>query len=273
MFELAWRDGVELQSWVKEFARFRYGKDNADALAAWETLRTGVYARGVGSNGGRTIVTQSPAIGRGYHTSPEAALVAACRQLLRAQAELGLTQTYRHDLVNIVRQALSSHAGGLYAKAMAAFQAKDAAGFRQASADFLQLIRDLDELLATNEEFLLGRWTEDATRWGATDAERAKLEWNARNIITRWGPGPALPDYAWKEWSGLLTGYYGKRWEIFFRRQQEALDSGKPFDQGACRAEIARFEEAWCGQRESYPSKPHGDSVAVAQHLCEKYLH
>jgi alpha-N-acetylglucosaminidase len=272
LFELAWRDGVELQSWMKEFARFRYGKENADAGAAWETLRTGVYARGVGSNGGRTIVTQFPSTGSGYHTYPEAALVAACRQLLRAQAELGATPTYRHDLVNILRQALSSHAGGLYTKAMAAFQVKDAAGFRQASADFLQLIRDLDELLATNEEFLLGRWIEESKRWGATDAERARLEWNARNIITRWGPGPALPDYAWKEWSGLLTGYYGKRWEMFFQRQQEALDTGKAFDQKACRAEIKKFEEAWCGQRESFPSKPQGDSVAVVARILEKYI-
>jgi alpha-N-acetylglucosaminidase len=272
LFELAWRDGVELQSWMKDFARFRYGKDNTDALAAWETLRTGVYSRGVGSNGGRTIVTRFPSTGSGYHTYPEAALVAACRQLLRAQAELGSTPTYRHDLVNIARQALSSHAGGLYAKAMAAFQAKDAAGFRQASADFLQLIRDLDELLATNEEFLLGSWLEDARRWGTTDAERAKMEWNARNIITRWGPGPALPDYAWKEWSGLLIGYYGKRWEIFFRCQQEALNAGKTFDQRACHAEITRFEENWVVQGESYPAKPQGDSVAVAARLLEKYM-
>ena len=126
---------------------------------------------------------------------------------------------------------------------MAAYQAKDAAAYRQASAEFLQLIRDLDELLATSDEFLLGTWLEDAKRWGATDAERAKLEWNARRILTLWGTGAALRDYAWKEWSGLLTGFYAKRWEIFFQRQQEALDAGKPFDQGACHAEIYRFEE------------------------------
>jgi alpha-N-acetylglucosaminidase len=272
LFELAWREGVELQSWVKEFVRFRYGKENADAQSAWETLRASVYASGVSGKDGQTIVTRFPAIGSGYHVYPEVALVAACRQLLQARDELGSTQTYRHDLVNVARQALSSHAGALYAKAMAAFQAKDAAGFRRASADFLQLIRDLDELLATHDEFLLGSWLEDAKRWGANDDERAKLEWNARNIITRWGPGPGLHDYAWKEWSGLLTGYYGKRWEIFFQRQQESLDSGKPFDQWACHAEIARFEEAWCGQGESYPSKPQGDSVAVTARLLEKHM-
>jgi len=272
MFELAWRDDVELKSWVQEFARFRYGKENADAQAAWETLRTTLYNRSTGGTEGRTIVTAFPAVGRGYSRYPASALSRTYRLLLSAKTQLGATETYRHDLVNIARQTLSNHAGGLYQKAMAAFAAKDAAAFRQASGEFLQLTRDLDELLATSDEFLLGSWLEDAKRWGASDAERAKLEWNARRILTLWGAGAALRDYAWKEWSGLLTGFYAKRWEIFFRRQQEALDAGKPFDQGACNAELFKLENEWASQHETYPSKPKGDSIEVAQRLFDKYI-
>jgi hypothetical protein len=80
-----------------------------------------------------------------------------------------------------------------------------------------------------------------------------------------------LRDYAWKEWSGLLTGFYARRWEIFFKRQQEALDDGKAFDQGACHAEILRFENDWCNAHETYPAKLKGDSVAVARRLYKKY--
>jgi hypothetical protein len=185
---------------------------------------------------------------------------------------LGKTETYRHDLVNVARQALSNHAGRLHAKTMAAYQAKDASAHRQASAEFLELISDIDELLATSDQFLLGSWLEDARRWGATDAERAKLEWNARRILTLWGTGAALRDYAWKEWSGLLTGFYGKRWEIFFHRQQEALVAGKPLEQAACDAELYRFENEWCQQTDRYPSKPKGDSITVAQRLFDKYM-
>jgi alpha-N-acetylglucosaminidase len=191
--------------------------------------------------------------------------------LLHAAPELGATETYRHDLVNVARQTLSNHAVELYAKAMAAYQVKDAAAYRQASNEFLQMISDLDELLATNDEFLLGKWLEDAKRWGATDTERAKLEWNARRILTLWGTGTKLRDYAWKEWSGMLTGFYAKRWEIFFQRTQAALDSGKPFDQGACHAELYRFENDWCNATEKYPAKPTGDSLAIARRLYKKY--
>ena len=109
---------------------------------------------------------------------------------------------------------------------------------------------------------------------GETGAERAKLEWNARRILTVWSPTLAsgLRDYAWKEWSGLLTGFYAERWAIFFRCQQAALDSGKPFDQGACQAELFEFENEWCNQHEAYPSKPKGDSIEVAQRLFDKYI-
>ena len=63
-----------------------------------------------------------------------------------------------------------------------------------------------------NLEFLLGNWLEDAKRWGDTDAQRANLEWNARNQITLWGARDSyLRDYASKEWSGLLSGLYARR--------------------------------------------------------------
>ena len=269
MFELAWRDDVELKSWMADFARYRYGKENADAQAAWETLRTALYNRTASEH---AIVTAFPAAGCGYARYPAPALARACGLLLQAQRELGPIQTYRHDLVNVARQALSNRAAEPYQKAMAAFAAKDAAAFRAASGEFLQLLRDLDELLATSDEFLLGSWLEDAKRWGATDEERVKLEWNARRVLTLWGSGERLRDYAWKEWSGLLSGFYEKRWGIFFQRQQQSLDSGHPFDSDACHAELLRFEDEWAGRRETYPSVPRGDSVAVAQRLFDKYL-
>ncbi|MGA2031129.1 MAG: alpha-N-acetylglucosaminidase [Thermoguttaceae bacterium] len=269
LYEMAWRDDVDLAAWVREYARFRYGKRSADAETAWALLNTGIYDRGVG---GQTIVTAMPAAGRGYTTYPAAPLAKAWHSLLQAEQDLGFSDTYRHDLVNIARQALSNHAGQLYARTTAAYSARDAAAYRKASGEFLQLIRDLDDLLATNDEFLLGAWIEDARRWGQTDQERARLEWNARRVLTLWGKTPALRDYAWKEWSGMLSGFYAKRWELFFARQLDALEAKKPFDQDACRAELLKLEERWAGGTESYPSQPVGDSARVARRLYEKYM-
>jgi alpha-N-acetylglucosaminidase len=269
MFELGWRDDVELRPWVQEFARFRYGKDNADAQAAWETLRNFIYSR---ARGGETIVTAFPAVDRGYAGYPSSVLAKTWQLLLNSASELGDTETYRHDLVNIARQTLSNHAGKLHEKMVTAYRAKDAAAYRRASGEFFQLLRDLDELLATSDEFLLGTWLEDAKRWGQTDEERAKLQWNARRILTLWGDTTALRDYAWKEWSGMIAGFYAKRWEIFCRRQQEALDTGSLFDQNACHAELLQFENDWAKAVDSYPNKPRGDSLEIARRLFDKYL-
>jgi alpha-N-acetylglucosaminidase len=268
MYELAWRDEIELQSWMCQFARFRYGKPNADAERAWEILRNAVYAA---PSREQTIVTAFPVVGRRYAKYPAAALARAWQSLLAAERELGDAETYRHDLVNVARQALSNHAGQLYEQAMTAYRVRDPVAYRKASQDFLQLVHDLDELLATSDEFLLGCWLEDAKRWGQTDAERARLEWNARRVLTLWGTGAALRDYAWKEWSGMLIGFYAKRWEVFFSRQQEAMESGKPFDQAACHDELHKFENQWASATERYPVTPHGVSVEIARRLFEKY--
>ena len=220
---------------------------------------------------GRTMLTAFPAVGLRHASYPATALAKAWQLLLQAEPDLGGTETYRHDLVNIARQALSNHAGQLYARTEAAYKAKDVAAYRQAAQEFLQLIGDIDELLATNDEFLLGAWLEDAKRWGQTDAERRRMEWNARRVLTLWGRTPALRDYAWKEWSGLLTGFYAKRWELFFQRRREALEANRPFDEHACQAELLKLEDRWAGQSERYPTRPVGDGVQVARRLFEKY--
>jgi alpha-N-acetylglucosaminidase len=270
MFELAWREDVDLAAWVNDFTRFRYGQPNADAQAAWKALRTSAYTINRNTQS-KASLTSFPAVGRIGTRHPEAALAKAWRCLLQASPELGGLETFRHDLVNVARQMLSSRSGDSCGRAMSAAEAGDAAGHRRAAAEFLELIRDLDELLATSDRFLLGRWLEDAKRWGATDGERAKMEWNARRVLTLWGQGTRLRDYAWKEWSGLLTGFYAKRWEIFFRRRQEALDAGTPFDQASCHREILQFENDWAAARDTYPAAAKGDSVAVARRLYEKY--
>ncbi len=118
-----------------------------------------------------------------------ARLAEAWGRLLLAADECGDVDAYRFDLVNVARQTLSNHAAALQRKVVKAHGAGDAKAMRAAADEFLQLFLDMDELLATRREFLLGRWIADARRWGETDAERARLEWNARRVLTCWGSG------------------------------------------------------------------------------------
>ena len=271
MFEMAWRDGpVDLKQWIGDYAWHRYGRDNEDARRAWEILLDIVYD---GAHYTRSIVDQGPQVQTAAAQAPydNVRLAGAWQALLGAADELGNVDTFRFDLVNVARQVLSNHAAVLHAAMVKAAKEKNVQAFDDASEQFLQLIRDMDELLATRREFLLGGWLEDARRWGTTDAERARFEWNARRVLTQWGQTAALDDYARKEWSGMLNGYYLKRWELFLRDFAESLKSDQPFDDKAFQAKVRKWTADWSDQRETYPTQPQGDSIEVAKKLWAKY--
>lgn len=270
MFEMAWSDApVDLDAWIVDYARHRYGRRTASAERAWLILKDTVYAA---SNRTRSIIDHHPSLKtRGAAPYDNIRLSLAWRGLLEAADDLALVDTYRYDLVNVARQVLSNHAANLHREASDAYAAKDAHAFEAASRRFLELILELDELLGTRREFLLGRWLEDAKRWGATDAERARLEWNARRVLTLWGEGRSIDDYARKEWSGMLSGYYHKRWRWFFDELGRSLSAGRKLDGGAYGAELRKWMVDWSDGRESYLAEPSGDSVEVARRLWEKY--
>ena len=60
--------------------------------------------------------------------------------------------------------------------------------FRSVSKSFLTLILDMDDVLYTDEHFLLGRWLESAKALATNEDQRKLYEYNARNQITLWGP-------------------------------------------------------------------------------------
>ncbi|MCL4203952.1 MAG: family 20 glycosylhydrolase [Pirellulaceae bacterium] len=270
MFEMAWRDAlVDLPRWIRDYSRHRYGKTHAEAETAWAILLDTVYTA---PHRTRSIIDQvpswKPAGGSPYD---QVQLADAWRRLLLAAEELGDADTYRFDLVNVARQVLSHHAAVLHRKAVQARQSGDVEAFQAAANEMLQLMRDLDQLLATRPEFLLGRWLEDAKRWGTNDAERAKHEWNARRVLTLWGTGRAIRDYARKEWSGMIGGFYLPRWERFLREEAEAMADGRSMDADAFAQKLWQWEHAWADGQETYATEPVGDSIEQARGLWQRY--
>ena len=60
--------------------------------------------------------------------------------------------------------------------------------FRTNSSALLQLLQNMEQVLATNDQFLLGRWLESAKALGKQESDKKLFEFNARNQITLWGP-------------------------------------------------------------------------------------
>ena len=271
MFEMAWRDTpVDANQWIEDYAHYRYGQSHKDVQHAWRILNNTVYNS---ANHGASIIEQSPTLkpGSSGGSYSNTRLADAWCALLDASDSFGQVDTYRFDLVNVARQVLANYAACLHNDLAAAYQDGDVRAFRQAAEEFLALIEDLDELLATRKEFLLGRWLEDAKRWGTNNAEQQVFQWNARRVLTLWGQGPAIDDYARKLWSGMLTGYYLKRWEWYLDELEKSLETRKPFDEATFQAKLRPWMAKWSDGQETYPTEPKGDSVAVAQRLWKRY--
>lgn len=79
----------------------------------------------------------------------------------------------RYDLVDLTRQALAKYANQLFLEVVEAYKLKDAHALVRRSQKFLDLVEDMDTLLACHEGFLLGPWLESAKQL-AQDEEQGK---------------------------------------------------------------------------------------------------
>jgi len=192
--------------------------------------------------------------------------------MINASADLQQSDGFRFDLVDVSRQVLANYALPLQRKWVLAYQQKDLAAFKKYSAEFIELIEDMDRLLATRKDFLLGPWVADARSWGKTESEKALYEMNAKDLITLWGDKDCpLNEYACKQWSGLMTDFYKPRWEQYFAQLELDIAGEKVFDKQVFTAQIKAWEWTWVNMHKDYSVKPQGDPVAEARQLYQKY--
>jgi alpha-N-acetylglucosaminidase len=87
-----------------------------------------------------------------------------------------------------------------------------------------------------------------------------------------WGDKKStLHEYSCRQWSGLLNGFYKKRWEQFFDVVIRQMKRGETFDQKAFDQQISTWEWNWVNSHERYPAMPAGDPVKTAENLYAKY--
>jgi len=237
-----------------------------------------VYNAGNSAGGPESIITGRPTFDASTNrtntikTYSSKVFVAAWENLVLASPQLKKATGFQYDLVDVTRQALVNYADTLQRAFAAAWVKKDQGLFNQLSRKFLTLIDDVDRLLATREDFLLGKWISDARSWGVNAGEKALFERNARDLITLWGDEKAsLHEYSCRQWSGMLRHFYKPRWEQFFQYVNTQWQQNKPIDQKLFETQVAHWEWQWVNGAEVYPHTPNGDPVAVAGQLYQKY--
>ncbi|RLN39237.1 alpha-N-acetylglucosaminidase isoform X1 [Panicum miliaceum] len=230
-----------------------------------------------------------------WYSTKEA--IKAFEQFLSAGSDFSRSLTYRYDLVDLTRQCLSKLANEVYLDAMHSYQKKDLNGNTR---KFLEIIVDIDTLLAADDNFLLGSWLESAKSLAVTENERKQYEWNARTQVTMWYDNteteqsklhdygnakynsfsallilvfhvrPKLP--ANKFWSGLLKSYYLPRASKYFAYLTRSLQENRSFQLEEWRKDWISYSNQWQSGKELYAVKATGDALAISRSLYRKYF-
>lgn len=283
LYELAWLDEApDPAAWVADYTISRYGTESMDAQAAWEKLRTSSLACSSTLQGPmEAVICARPSLsvsavsswgGTSIFYDPQE-VVRAAHLLLGA----GLSgDNYDYDLTDISRQALTDYAYYLLKALNTANSGGESEAFESMSELYLGLILDIDSLLCTNANFMLGRWTEMARAIADEETTTAKpdsaADWlelsNARTLITTWGDETAsesggLRDYSYREWGGMLKDFYYDRWKLYFDALTEGGSTPDWFDHD--------WDWAHDGST-SYSSTPVGETAAVAAYMLARYF-
>ncbi|KAJ4763014.1 Alpha-N-acetylglucosaminidase [Rhynchospora pubera] len=310
MSEMAFRNvKIQVKEWLKSYSNRRYGRTIAEVDEAWQILYHTVYncTDGIADHNKdyivefpdispptkqsqlsirrdlshvnhrfslREVASQLPQPHMWYSQKE---VVNALKFFVDAGSSMSGSLTFRYDLVDLTRQALSKLANQAYLDALTAYGVNNLNTFTFHSQKFLGIIKDLDTLLASDDNFLLGTWLEDAKNLAMTTSERKQYEWNARTQVTMWYDNTKinqskLHDYANKYWSGLLKDYYLPRASTYFNLLSQSLKENKSFKIEEWRAPWISYSNTWQSRTNNYSVKAIGDAFAISKSLFRKYF-
>lgn len=272
-----WNPGMTTQEWIKTWADARGAKQNPTLRNAWEILGNEIYIKGAGV-GQAPLTDARPALkGRtgGYANAryyyEDGKLLAAMDSLL-ASSDVD-NPAYRYDVMNVTRQALGNRFTQLKEQLVNVYERKDIDSVRILTARMDDIIVDLDRLMATNPDFSLATWIAAARNNGETVEEKDTYEYNVRTLLTLWAyPGAKLNDYANRQWSGLLGGFYRERWKLFAQELISSMESNVPFDQDAFREKCVEWEEQWTKSTDPVTQVSDENPVDLAKTFRKKYF-
>uniref|UniRef100_A0A3P9L627 Alpha-N-acetylglucosaminidase n=1 Tax=Oryzias latipes TaxID=8090 RepID=A0A3P9L627_ORYLA len=276
MSELAWRkESVNLTKWASLYAARRYGSMHESLSAAWKLLFSSVYNCTVPHyrNHNHSPLVRRPSfnMNTGLWYDP-ADLLETWRLFMEAAPSLMSKETFRYDLVDVTRQVLQDLTAYFYQDIKDAFHSKKMPELLTSGGVLIyDLFPELNRLLNSDRNFLLGTWLEQAQSFALDEPEARLYDLNARNQLTLWGPSGEILDYANKEWGGLVEDYYAQRWSLFVQTLVECLNSGLPFKQDAFNQAVFRVEKGFISNGRKYPTKPQGNTYEIAHRIFLKY--
>ena len=293
VLENKWLDGkVEnISKWVEDYASRRYSDDNISQVKeAWEIMKQNIY---YSPRHNASQIEEIPSFTKNnvidpnklsiieeYKHSVGIELTGGIEELWKAWGllledevinKLKDLDTYNHDLVDLGVNILTNEFDIERKIFTSAYNNKNLSELQTSGEKLLTFIEDADKLLASDKIYLLGRWINSAIKIAPNSKYQKLFEFNARNLVTLWGPDGNINDYASKSWAGLYIDYYYPRWKLFIDEVINASESGNEFDKDKFEDDALNFSKIWQNKNNTYSSDPIGNTTAIAKELYDKY--
>ena len=252
--DMGWQNQpIDLDHWLIEYCRSRYGSCPNAMQKAWKGLCRSVYSS-LYSYPRFTWQTVIPDTLRKSKYDFNDTYFRAVEDFLSCARQLKDSPLYRSDALLFAAQYIGAKADNLYQKALQAKAVGNRARAKQLVDKVIQLLLQADKLLASHPTDRLSRWVDAARTATATPQERMQYEMDAKRLITSWGG--IQQDYAARYWSGLIKTYYVPRIKLFFA--------------GSKKKELNNWEENWLKQPYNGDTeKPFNDPLATARQLIQ----
>lgn len=276
ILDKVWQKDLSMKNFTETYVKSRVGNEDENAQKAWKILSEKIYVQN--SDVGKGDLTNSkPVFEKYYNWTVNSEIKYNNKDLAEAWKFLlsthSNTDEYHDDLTVVGKQVLGNYFIVLRDEFTKAYQEKDVAKMKIYGDKMLTLINEMDELLASNKNSLVGKWIEDAKLMTNNPSEKAYYEKDARKIITVWGQkGRDLNDYGNRSIAGLMKDYYGGRWKIFIDETIKSVEHQKEVNQKEILEKVNQFSWDWSEAQNIYSSQPKGNTKKISQKLYKKYI-
>ncbi|GAA3582378.1 alpha-N-acetylglucosaminidase [Snuella lapsa] len=247
-----WRDTpINLDTWIEDYCLARYGGYPDEIKEAYNLLRKS--ALGTFTDHPRFKYQFRP--GSGYpsvHKSED--FEKAVKLFLSANESIMQSDLYTFDAIELGAQYIGLEIDSLLTKAE---KEEDKSIKYKTYQKAIDLMLEVDKLLASHPNHKLENWVALARGFGDTEADKNYYESNAKRLNTTWGGG--VNEYAARTWSGLIGTYYAQRWQLWLDAQKE----NKTF-------KILEWEENWIKSSYNNLVIPFGNPVNALEEIIEK---
>lgn len=217
MIDRMWSsEPLPLNTWIKSYSESRYSADFKVSHKFWTLLAFSFYNQPEkwGNPRFSVFLYHRPAFGKKIeYWFPVEETFGHLQSLIPSLIHvLGDHPLFKEDLNDVMRAITQFEVGNDAALTLTeAFLMEDKQQIGSTCENLMDMFLKLESYSNRNMQ----HWIEDSKSIAATSEERQVFPATAADILTVWGPEGQNLDYAHREWEGLLSGYYGRRWQYF----------------------------------------------------------